>query len=107
MERTAILEEMERACTHVPRGVSRRFAATLNAATRPFHEVNYVSALGGGRVLRRDGMERLFDHTITHLPALSRCGGHPTRDPRPGVISVTMGMVSGTPRRDGGPGECD
>ena len=52
-----------------PRGVSKRFAATLNAATRPFHVVNYVGSLGGARVLGHAGMEKVFDRVVAHLTA--------------------------------------
>lgn len=48
----------------LPAGVSARFAALLNAATRPFHVVNYVGSLGGGRVLGRRGMTRVM-HWVT------------------------------------------
>ena len=51
----------------LPEGVSRRFAAVLNSGTRPFHVVNYVASLGGGRVLGSAGMERLFDRTVNAL----------------------------------------
>ena len=43
--------------SRLPRRVSKAFAATLNAATRPFHVVNYLGSLGGGRVLGRSGMD--------------------------------------------------
>lgn len=56
-----------RLLARAPRGVSRRFAATLNSATRPFHVVNYVGSLGGARVLGHAGMERLFDRVVAHL----------------------------------------
>ena len=49
--------------------MSRRFAAALNAATRPFHVVTYLSALPGGRVLHGGAMGRLIDRTIGHLRA--------------------------------------
>jgi hypothetical protein len=51
----------------LPDGVSRRFAATLNAATRPFHVVNYVGSLGGARVLGHAGMERMMDRVTSGL----------------------------------------
>jgi hypothetical protein len=51
----------------LPDGVSRGFAAALNAATRPFHVVNYLSALPGGRVLRGLAMGKSMDRTIGHL----------------------------------------
>jgi hypothetical protein len=54
---------------HAPRGVSRRFAATLNSATRPFHWVNYVGSLGGARVLGHSGMEKVFDRVVAGLSA--------------------------------------
>jgi hypothetical protein len=50
-----------------PQRVSKRFAATLNAASRPFHVVNYVGSLGGARVLGYAGMERLLDVVIRRL----------------------------------------
>jgi hypothetical protein len=51
----------------LPPTVSRAFAAILNAGTRPFHVVNYLSALPGGAVLGRRAMGRLMDSTIGHL----------------------------------------
>jgi DinB superfamily len=51
----------------LPDAVSRAFAAALNAATRPFHVVNYLSALPASRVLRGPAMGRLMDSTIGHL----------------------------------------
>jgi hypothetical protein len=56
-----------RVLARAPEGVSRRFAATLNSATRPFHVVNYVGSLGGARVLGHSGMERLLDHVVARL----------------------------------------
>jgi hypothetical protein len=53
----------------LPDAVSHGFAATLNAATRPFHVVNYLSALPGGRVLRGPALGRLVDSTVGHLRA--------------------------------------
>jgi hypothetical protein len=51
----------------LPDGISRRFAAGLNAATRPFHTVNYLGSLGGARVLGATRMELLMDRVIEHL----------------------------------------
>jgi hypothetical protein len=51
----------------LPDGVSRAFAAALNAATRPFHVVNYVGSLGGARVLGRARMCRLLDEVTRSL----------------------------------------
>ena len=53
----------------LPDGVSRPFAALLNAGTGPFHVVNYVGSLGGGRVLGHAGMERTFDRVVNRLAA--------------------------------------
>jgi hypothetical protein len=53
--------------SRLPRPVSKAFAATLNAATRPFHVVNYVGSLGGGRVLGRSGMGHLMDLVVRRL----------------------------------------
>jgi hypothetical protein len=57
----------------LPPAYSRRFAQALNAATRPFHVINYLGSLGGARVLGHAGMERVMDqvtasliHTIEH-----------------------------------------
>jgi hypothetical protein len=51
----------------LPPPVSRTFAAILNAGTRPFHVINYLSALPGGRALGPPAMGRLMDSTIKHL----------------------------------------
>jgi DinB superfamily len=51
----------------VPRSWSRGFAAMLDAATRPFHVINYVGSLGGARLLGRARMERLMDRVIDSL----------------------------------------
>jgi DinB superfamily len=51
----------------LPPAVSRAFAAILNAGTRPFHVVNYMSALPGGTVLSSRAMGKLMDRTIQGL----------------------------------------
>jgi hypothetical protein len=51
----------------LPPAFSRTFAAILNAATRPFHVINYLSALPGGTVLDSRSMGRLMDNTIKRL----------------------------------------
>ena len=51
----------------LPPTISRTFAAILNAGTRPFHVLNYLSALPGGAVLSSRAMGRLMDSTIDHL----------------------------------------
>jgi hypothetical protein len=53
----------------LPDGVSRVFASVLNAATRPFHVINYLGSLGGARVLGDGGMERTFDRIVNGLAA--------------------------------------
>jgi hypothetical protein len=52
---------------HAPAQVSRNFARGLNAVARPFHRVNYIGSLGGGRVLGHAGMARLMDLVLTRL----------------------------------------
>jgi len=56
-----------RGFSQLPDDASRRFAATLNAGTRPFHTVNYLGSLGGMRVLGYPRTERLMDRTIGGL----------------------------------------
>ncbi len=53
--------------SRLPRGVSRSFAAALNAGTRPFHVVNYVGSLGGGRVLGQTRLCELLDGVTRSL----------------------------------------
>ncbi|WP_413785757.1 DinB family protein [Intrasporangium zincisolvens] len=53
-----------RAFGRLPDAASRGFAALLNAATRPFHVVNYLGSLGGPHLLGSSGMERVMD-TVT------------------------------------------
>ena len=58
-----------RTLARAPQGVSGRFAATLNAATQPFHVVNYVGSLAGARLLGHSGMERVLDRVVARLQA--------------------------------------
>ena len=51
----------------LPPAASRAFAAILNAGTRPFHVINYLSALPGGTILGPHAMGKLMDSTIEHL----------------------------------------
>jgi hypothetical protein len=60
------------AFARLPDGASRRFAALLNAGTRPFHLINYLGSLGGARILGYTGMERLMDRVLTGLQASLR-----------------------------------
>ena len=48
-------------------GWSRRFAATLNAARRPFHLINYLGSCAGGLILRPSTMASILDRSITAL----------------------------------------
>ena len=59
-----------KAFSRLPRRRIQAFAALLNAATSPFHVVNYVGSLGGARVLGTPRMERLMDFVISR-PAAS------------------------------------
>ena len=58
-----------RGFSRLPPGASRRFAATLDAGTRPFHVVNYVGSLGGMRVLGYPRVVRLMGRVLTSLQA--------------------------------------
>jgi DinB superfamily len=62
-----VLLPLVRGFGRLPPGVSRAFAAILNAATRPFHVVNYLSALPGGTVLGSRAMGRLMDRMVEGL----------------------------------------
>jgi len=55
------------ACSRLPESASRRFAALLNAGTRPFHVINYVGSLFGARTLGYARMERLMDRALSDL----------------------------------------
>jgi hypothetical protein len=57
---------------HSPRVLSSGFARCLNAMTRPFHVVNYLGSLGGGRLLGRRGMVCVFDRITGWLQASVR-----------------------------------
>jgi len=48
-------------------GWSRRFAATLNALSGPFHMINYAGSAGGGLVLPPRRMVRVMDATFDAL----------------------------------------
>jgi hypothetical protein len=53
--------------SRLPVGASRRFAALLNGATRPFHVINYAGSLFGARALGYARMERLMDRVLGDL----------------------------------------
>jgi len=48
-------------------GRSRRFAASLNAARRPFHVVNYVGSWVGGQIVPPAAMVALMRRTLRAL----------------------------------------
>jgi DinB superfamily len=52
---------------HCPDGLSRGFAAVLNAANRPFHVINYLGSLGGARLLGHTGMIRIMGRVTAGL----------------------------------------
>jgi hypothetical protein len=51
---------------HLPRALSRAFAAILNAGTRPFHPINYVGSWMGGH-MSPAWMQRRFDLVTQRL----------------------------------------
>jgi hypothetical protein len=63
--------------SRLPRDFSRSLAAVLNAATRPFHVVNYLSALPAPTVLSGQSQIRLMNRTISHLRASLRRESEP------------------------------
>jgi hypothetical protein len=65
---------------HLPDVASRRFAAFLNAGTRPFHVVNYVGSLFGARLLGYARMERLMDRVLSSLQSSVRAEPKPALD---------------------------
>jgi len=58
--------------SRLPDDASKRFAALLNAGTRPFHVINYVGSLFGARTLGHTRMERLMDRVLSSLEASLR-----------------------------------
>ena len=77
----------------LPPAVSRVFAAILNAGTRPFHVLNYLSALPGGTVLDSPAMGRLMYSTIEHLRGSLDAGARAhtrTRDALPGRLGSLL-----------------
>jgi hypothetical protein len=61
-----------RGFARLPDAMSKRFAAILDAGTRPFHVINYIGSLGGARVLGHARMERLMDRVIHSLQSSLR-----------------------------------
>jgi hypothetical protein len=58
--------------SRLPDAASKRFAAILNAGTRPFHVLNYAGSLFGARVLGYARMERLMDRVLSSLQSSLR-----------------------------------
>ena len=58
--------------SRLPDDASKRFAALLNAGTRPFHVINYLGSLPGARTLGYPRMERLMDRVLSSLEASLR-----------------------------------
>jgi hypothetical protein len=56
-----------RAFARLPDQASAHFAAALNAAAGPFHQVNYLGSLGGARVLGYHGMQGLMRRVMRDL----------------------------------------
>jgi len=51
----------------LPAVVGRSYAALLNAASGPFHAINYWGSCGGARVFRGERMGRAMDRVIASL----------------------------------------
>jgi hypothetical protein len=66
--------------SRLPDNASRRFAAVLNAGTRPFRLINYVGSLFGARALGYPRMERLMDRVLSSLQASLRAQPEPALD---------------------------
>lgn len=64
-----VLLRLVRAAARLPESASRGFATLLNAGTRVFHVVNYLSALPGAALLTPRAQTRLMDRTLDRLLA--------------------------------------
>lgn len=51
----------------LPRGASRAYARMLDAATRPFDEVNFLGSYAAGRTVSPTRMVVMFDHVVEKL----------------------------------------
>jgi DinB superfamily len=51
----------------LPRGASRQYARLLNAATRPFDEVNYLGSYFAGKTVSPARMVVMFDRVVNKL----------------------------------------
>ena len=66
------LRLLVRAFSRLPDAASRRLAAILDSATRPFHVINYLGSLFGARVLGYARMQRLMDLSTGRLQSSLR-----------------------------------
>lgn len=62
-----VLLPLVRTVGRLPAPVGRRWAALLNAGTRPFHLVNYAGSVVGARVFDHTRMGSLCDRTVAAL----------------------------------------
>jgi hypothetical protein len=53
--------------SRLPEPLSRAFAGTLQAGTRPFHHINYAGSVGGALVFHGPRLSRQVDRTINRL----------------------------------------
>jgi hypothetical protein len=51
----------------LPQGASRSYARLLNAATRPFDQVNFLGSYAAGRTVTAERMTVMFDHVVAKL----------------------------------------
>lgn len=63
----ATLLGLVRTLGRLPDGFSRVWARVLNAATRPFHVINYLGAVGGALVFRGPRLTAKLDRVIASL----------------------------------------
>jgi hypothetical protein len=56
-----------RVFSRLPPGASRTYARLLNAATRPFDEVNFLGSYAAGRAVGPARMVVMFDHVVDKL----------------------------------------
>ena len=74
--------------SRLPATVRRGFATTLNAATRPFHVINYLGSAAGGTVLSPRAVVRWTDTTIA---AVQRRVAHETDENLDRTINLPTG----------------
>jgi hypothetical protein len=62
-----VLLVLARVFGRLPRGVGKAFARVLNAATVPFHFINYLGPVGAAKVCGPRWMASMFDRVIGSL----------------------------------------